>query len=105
MLSLGTGECITNTLKSGKNYNILFWGRKASEIIEGQQNIVDEELSEIMGNNYHRWQYWLENPIALDDVSDSNIAVLINAGQALVEDLKADDEGSWNNLVEHLKYS
>lgn len=58
-----------------------------------------------MRSRSHRWQYWLENPIVLDDTSFTNIDFLVNAGYALVEDLRADDDNSWNRFIEHLNNS
>ncbi|EDV19343.1 uncharacterized protein TRIADDRAFT_62223 [Trichoplax adhaerens] len=100
--SLGTGDAVNSILRPQSNQGALFWATKLHRVLEAQQNNVDDELHSIMGSHYSRWQYWLEYPIRFDDNSENAVQFLINAGHEVIEDLRADDNNSWNRLIEHL---
>lgn len=100
--SLGTGDCIHNSLTPQANQGKLFWAQNLCHYLGAQQNNVDDELRSIMAQRYHRWQFWMESPIDLDDHSDETKHFLVNAGHELIEELDSDETRSLNRLVEHL---
>ncbi|RDD38737.1 Patatin-like protein 2 [Trichoplax sp. H2] len=74
--SLGTGDAVNSILRPQSNQGALFWAAKLHHVLEAQQNNVDDELHSIMGSHYSRHE--------------------------VIEDLRADDNNSWNRLIEHL---
>ncbi|CAF3570318.1 unnamed protein product [Rotaria sp. Silwood1] len=95
LLSLGTGDYVPDPLNLNANRNLLFWARNHQSVfkilMDGPQNNIDLHLNSVLGDNYYRWQIWLENPIDLDDIQDKSINRLIDLAHGHLEEMEAYD--------------
>ncbi|RIA80003.1 hypothetical protein C1645_839467 [Glomus cerebriforme] len=89
VLSLGTGSYMPDPLKPD-----LYW--EYSNNI--QESDTDNQLYNILGNRYQRWQVCLEEPIPFNDFK--SIPNLLELGNQYIEELDASDENPLNKLVE-----
>ena len=95
LLSLGTGDFVLDPLNPDATRNLLFWARNNQSVIkvlmDGPQNNIDLHLNSTLGDNYYRWQVWLEDPIELDDIADASINRLIDLAHGYLEEMEAYD--------------
>jgi patatin-like phospholipase/acyl hydrolase len=111
ILSLGTGDYVPDPLHPNANRNLLFWlAHKESVlkvIFDGPQNNIDSQLHNMLGDEkYNRWQVWLEEPIALDDIKKETLNNLMELARAYFEEMDASDSNTrLGKLIERLKDS
>ncbi|CAF1109269.1 unnamed protein product [Didymodactylos carnosus] len=95
MLSLGTGDYVPYPLKKDVIRSNVFWWINLKEVIkrflDGPQEDSEFHLSTELGNNYQRWQVWLENPIGLDNIEANTIDTLCELAAAHIEEMEAYD--------------
>jgi predicted acylesterase/phospholipase RssA len=111
VLSLGTGDYVPDPLHPNANRSLLFWLANKDSVLkvifDGPQNNIDCQLHNMLGNEkYHRWQVWLEEPIALDDIKRETLNNLMELARAHFEEMDASDSNNrLGKLVERLKGS
>ena len=110
LLSLGTGDYVPDPLDPSPSRNLLFWARNNQSVLkvlmDGPQNNIDLHLSSVLGENYYRWQIWLENPIELDDIREASISRLIDLAHGHLEEMEAyDNRHRLGRLIEDLQSS
>ncbi|UJR06635.1 hypothetical protein I4U23_010919 [Adineta vaga] len=110
LLSLGTGDYVSDPLNPNESRNLLFWARNHQSVLkvlmDGPQNNIDLHLNNVLNENYHRWQIWLENPIDLDDIQPESIDKLIDLAYGHLEEMEAyDNRHRLGLLVEKLQSS
>jgi hypothetical protein len=110
LLSLGTGDYVPDPLDPDSSRNLLFWARNNQSVIkvlmDGPQNNIDLHLNNVLGDNYYRWQIWLENPIELDDIKEASINRLIDLAHGHLEEMEAyDNRHRLGCLIESLQSS
>ncbi|CAF2840896.1 unnamed protein product [Rotaria sp. Silwood2] len=111
ILSLGTGDYVPDPLHPNASRNLLFWLANKDSVLkvifDGPQNNIDCQLHNMLGNEkYHRWQVWLEEPIALDDVKKETLNNLMELARAHFEEMDASDSNTrLGKLIERLKDS
>jgi predicted patatin/cPLA2 family phospholipase len=95
LVSLGTGDYVPDPLHPTAGRDLLFWFRNRETVLkvlmDGPQNNIDMQLADIIGENYYRWQVWLENPIQLDDIQPASIERLIDLAYEQLEEMEAYD--------------
>ena len=110
LLSLGTGDYVPDPLDPDSSRNLLFWARNNQSVLkvlmDGPQNNIDLHLSNVLNENYYRWQIWLENPIELDDIRGQSIDRLIDLAHGHLEEMEAyDHRHRLGRLIEELQSS
>ncbi|CAF0848943.1 unnamed protein product [Adineta ricciae] len=110
LLSLGTGDYVSDSLNPNESRNLLFWAKNHQSVLrvlmDGPQNNIDLHLNSVLNENYHRWQIWLENPIDLDDTEENSINKLIDLAYGHLEEMEAyDNRHRLGLLVEKLQSS
>jgi patatin-like phospholipase/acyl hydrolase len=110
LLSLGTGDYVSDPLNPDSSRNLLFWARNNQSVIkvlmDGPQNNIDIHLNNVLDENYYRWQIWLENPIELDDIREASINRLIDLAHGHLEEMEAyDNRHRLGRLIEELQSS
>ena len=106
ILSLGTGAFIpdSNFHKESFLPKYLFWGKHLKDYvmppIEGD---IDRRMSNLLNNKYHRWQVFTENEIPFDKCDDGSLITLIEIARQYIEDLREDDNNSFNKIIELLE--
>lgn len=108
LLSLGTGDYVPDPLHPTAGRDLLFWYRNRETVLktllDGPQNNIDMQLADIIGDNYYRWQVWLENPIRLDDIHPDTIERLADLAYEQLEEMEAYDSSQrLGCLVEKLR--
>jgi predicted acylesterase/phospholipase RssA len=109
ILSLGTGDYVPDPLHPNANRNLLFWLANKDSVLkvifDGPQNNIDYQLRNILGDEkYHRWQVWLEEPIALDDIKKETLNTLMELARAHFEEMDDSDSNTrLGKLIERLK--
>ncbi|CAF0983742.1 unnamed protein product [Adineta steineri] len=109
IVSLGTGDYVPDPLHPNANRNLLFWLTNKDSVLkvifDGPQNNIDYQLNIILGTEkYHRWQVWLEDPIALDDIRKETLDKLIELARAHFEEMDASDSNNrLGKLIERLR--
>ncbi|CAF1650590.1 unnamed protein product [Rotaria magnacalcarata] len=108
ILSLGTGDFVSDPLNPEANRNLLFWARNHQSVfkilMDGPQNNIDLHLNSVLSDNYYRWQIWLENPIELDDKQDTTIDRLIDLAHGHLEEMEAyDNRHRLGCVIENLR--
>jgi hypothetical protein len=108
LLSLGTGDYVPDPLHPTAGRDLLFWYRNRETVLktllDGPQNNIDMQLADIIGDNYYRWQVWLENPIRLDDIHSDTIERLADLAYEQLEEMEAYDSSQrLGCLVEKLR--
>ncbi|CAF0850096.1 unnamed protein product [Adineta steineri] len=109
VLSLGTGDYVPDPLHPNANRNLLFWLKNKESVLkvifDGPQNNIDYQLHHMLGSEkYHRWQVWLEEPIALDDIKEETLNQLMELAREHFEEMEAlDNNNRLGNLIERLK--
>ncbi|CAF1418381.1 unnamed protein product [Rotaria sordida] len=110
ILSLGTGDCISDPSNPNKEKSLLFWQTDyiqdvLTAVYKIPQNNTHNQLSQMFnGNQYHRWQVWLENSIALDDISKKTLEKLMNLAHAYFEEMdNLDNNNRLGKIIERLK--
>lgn len=110
LLSLGTGDYVPDPLHPTARRDILFWQRNHQTVLktvmDGPQNNIDMQLGDIIGDNYYRWQVWLENPIKLDDIQSNTIDRLVDIAHEQLEEMEGYDNCQrLGCLIEKLRLS
>ncbi|CAF4207026.1 unnamed protein product, partial [Rotaria magnacalcarata] len=108
ILSLGTGDFVSDPLNPEANRNLLFWARNHQSVfkilMDGPQNNIDLHLNSVLSDNYYRWQIWLENPIELDDKQDTTTDRLIDLAHGHLEEMEAyDNRHRLGCVIENLR--
>ncbi|CAF1112003.1 unnamed protein product [Didymodactylos carnosus] len=107
ILSLGTGDYIPRRLPSNSTRNVVFWYKNRESvmkaILDAPQKNNEQYLSVALGNNYRRWEVWLEKQVKLDDYSKENIKMLCELAYARVEEMEEyDNKNRLSLLIERL---
>ncbi|CAG8693115.1 16317_t:CDS:1, partial [Acaulospora colombiana] len=101
ILSLGTGNCRPDPLRPNLYWDKLFWSQNFYNddifTLSTQEDNIDCEMHEKLGNRYQRWQVWLEEPIRIDDFE--SVPYLLEIGHQFMEELDCSDENPLNKLV------
>lgn len=68
VVSLGTGFYVNEPYSCKESYSFLYWAQNIADVmIDGQQNSVDIKMNELIGERYRKVQFYLDEPIKLDD--------------------------------------
>lgn len=103
VISLGTGDYVPEPLSPDRYRGTLFYATKLKDVtLVGHSGNVDTQMHAFLGKGYHRWQVWLDTPIALDDFSQSSVNNLVDMGRAYLEEMYASDDNYLNRLIENL---
>ena len=103
MLSLGTGSYLPDNLGENISRDNVFWAKNLANVtLPQQQGNIDQQMFNVLGKNYNRWQVWLENQIALDDYRENQIDQLMEIAQEHIEELYSSEENSMNKVLEIL---
>ncbi|MBY0533763.1 MAG: patatin-like phospholipase family protein [Rickettsiaceae bacterium] len=103
LLSLGTGDCVSDPLNAGTSRKGLFWALNLHKaFLDPQHGDADDTLHCSLGDRYYRWQSWMENSIAMDDYSEVTVNRLVDLARECVEEMDASDKNPINQVVERL---
>ncbi len=103
VLSLGTGDCVSDPLNVAESRNGLFWAMNLHKpALIPQAGNVDDALEARLSNRYQRWQCWFEDAIPFDDYSPTTISRLIDMARESIAEMDGSDENPINRTVERL---
>lgn len=88
--SLGTGDVIPDPdVQNSRDVNngTLYWISKVHAVaMAGQQGNVDSQLQIQLGDRYHRWQVWMDQPYRMDDYQQDTVAALTETAFGFIEE-------------------
>ena len=106
LLSLGTGNFVPephfpsfNPFYSSRAYWAMALKDFVFSPVEGD---VEEKMSTYLGDRYHRLQVVSEEEIPLDSIDDKSINKLIEIARQHIEELKHDENNTFNKVIEML---
>jgi len=102
VLSLGTGDHVVDPRNESASRGWLFWAKNLHKYTFAQQGDADRALLVELGSDrYYRAQVFFEEPIGLD--AHQRVGELIEAAQMQLEEMYADENNSFNKLLESIE--
>lgn len=102
VLSMGTGSYMPDPLHPDLHRGQLFWAQNLHKVtLPAQEGNTDTQMYNLLGDQYKRWQVWLEDPMPLD--AYSKMDALLDIGNEYLEEQYASDENAMNKLLEFLE--
>ena len=115
VLSLGTGNYIPEPsyadgmFKGAKKYipkylkDCLFWAKNLKDyVLPPIEGDIENRMELTLGDKFLRWQVFTEKEMKMDDCDEENLQNLIEVARQKLEDLKEDDNNSFNKFIEIL---
>ncbi len=104
LLSLGTGDCVSDPLNAGESRSGLWWASNLHRpALNPQAGNVDGALHNRLQDRYQRWQCWFEDDsIGLDKHEPKTIRRLEEMAREYIIEMDESDENPINRTVERL---
>ena len=103
ILSLGTGNFIPEPLNPNQSRGLLFWVNLKNISLLPREGDIDSQLSNLLNQNYQKWQIYFDEPIGFNDCLDSTIQKLLDLANMYIKELYDSDDNEMNRLLEVLE--